>query len=216
MSRTRFSPNSSSSPAVTLNAPWKTPTSSPMRKTRSSRLHLLAQRLVQRLAVAHHRHQSAPSSSSGSAGPARPRRRRARRACAGAPARRPRRRRPRPPRPARAASRAPTSRSSSPRCTSGERSSTEYQPRHLVAEHVDVVVERLERRGTGARRRTRPPRRRSRSPPRRAPRRPPRSSTPSSTSRLAKAAIGSRSRHSSTSSLVRYSSGSAIEWPRKR
>ena len=41
---------------MTLNAPWKTPMSSPMRKTRSSRLHLLAQRLVERLAVAHHRH----------------------------------------------------------------------------------------------------------------------------------------------------------------
>ena len=37
VSRTRFSPNSSSRPAVTLNAPWKTPMSSPMRKTDSSR-----------------------------------------------------------------------------------------------------------------------------------------------------------------------------------
>ena len=36
VSRTRFSPNSSSSPAVTLKAPWNTPTSSPMRKTDSS------------------------------------------------------------------------------------------------------------------------------------------------------------------------------------
>ena len=36
VSRTRFSPNSSSSPAVTLKAPWKTPTSSPMMKTDSS------------------------------------------------------------------------------------------------------------------------------------------------------------------------------------
>ena len=36
VSRTRFSPNSSSRPAVTLNAPWKTPMSSPMRKTFSS------------------------------------------------------------------------------------------------------------------------------------------------------------------------------------
>ena len=31
VSRTRFSPNSSSSPFVTLNAPLKTPMSSPMR-----------------------------------------------------------------------------------------------------------------------------------------------------------------------------------------
>ena len=53
VSRTRFSPNSSSSPAVTLKAPWKTPMSSPMRKTRLVALHLLAQRLVERLAVAH-------------------------------------------------------------------------------------------------------------------------------------------------------------------
>ena len=37
VSRTRFSPNSSSSPCVTLNAPLKTPMSSPMMKTRSSR-----------------------------------------------------------------------------------------------------------------------------------------------------------------------------------
>ena len=37
VSRTRFSPNSSSSPSVTLKAPWKTPTSSPMTKTDSSR-----------------------------------------------------------------------------------------------------------------------------------------------------------------------------------
>jgi hypothetical protein len=37
VSRTRFSPNSSSSPAVTLNAPLKTPMSSPIRKTLSSR-----------------------------------------------------------------------------------------------------------------------------------------------------------------------------------
>ena len=36
VSRTRFSPNSSSRPAVTLKAPWKTPMSSPMRKTFSS------------------------------------------------------------------------------------------------------------------------------------------------------------------------------------
>ena len=36
VSRTRFSPNSSSRPLVTLNAPWKTPMSSPMRKTDSS------------------------------------------------------------------------------------------------------------------------------------------------------------------------------------
>ena len=37
VSRTRFSPNSSSRPAVTLKAPLKTPMSSPMRNTRSSR-----------------------------------------------------------------------------------------------------------------------------------------------------------------------------------
>ena len=36
VSRTLFSPNSWSSPWVTLNAPWKTPMSSPMRKTFSS------------------------------------------------------------------------------------------------------------------------------------------------------------------------------------
>ena len=36
VSRTRFSPNSSISPAVTLNAPWNTPMSSPIRNTRSS------------------------------------------------------------------------------------------------------------------------------------------------------------------------------------
>ena len=36
VSRTRFSPNSSSSPSLTLKAPWKTPTSSPIRKTDSS------------------------------------------------------------------------------------------------------------------------------------------------------------------------------------
>ena len=36
VSRTRFSPNSSRRPAVTLKAPWKTPMSSPMMKTRSS------------------------------------------------------------------------------------------------------------------------------------------------------------------------------------
>ena len=36
VSRTRFSPNSSSRPAVTLKAPWNTPMSSPMRKTFSS------------------------------------------------------------------------------------------------------------------------------------------------------------------------------------
>ncbi len=36
VSRTRFSPNSSSSPWVTLKAPWNTPMSSPMMKTRSS------------------------------------------------------------------------------------------------------------------------------------------------------------------------------------
>ncbi len=37
VSRTRFSPNSSSRPSVTLKAPWKTPTSSPMTNTDSSR-----------------------------------------------------------------------------------------------------------------------------------------------------------------------------------
>ena len=37
VSRTRFSPNSSSRPWVTLNAPLKTPMSSPMISTRSSR-----------------------------------------------------------------------------------------------------------------------------------------------------------------------------------
>ena len=37
VSRTRFSPNSSSRPAVTLKAPLKTPMSSPIRNTRSSR-----------------------------------------------------------------------------------------------------------------------------------------------------------------------------------
>jgi hypothetical protein len=37
VSRTRFSPNSSSSPAVTLNAPLKTPMSSPISMTDSSR-----------------------------------------------------------------------------------------------------------------------------------------------------------------------------------
>jgi hypothetical protein len=37
VSRTRASPNSSSRPAVTLYAPLKTPTSSPIRNTRSSR-----------------------------------------------------------------------------------------------------------------------------------------------------------------------------------
>ena len=37
VSRTRFSPNCSSRPWVTLNAPWKTPMSSPMMKTASSR-----------------------------------------------------------------------------------------------------------------------------------------------------------------------------------
>ena len=37
VSRTRASPNSSSRPAVTLKAPLKTPMSSPIRKTRSSR-----------------------------------------------------------------------------------------------------------------------------------------------------------------------------------
>ncbi len=36
VSRTRSSPNSSSSPFVTLKAPWKTPMSSPIRKTDSS------------------------------------------------------------------------------------------------------------------------------------------------------------------------------------
>ena len=36
VSRTRCSPNSSSSPSVTLKAPWNTPTSSPIRKTDSS------------------------------------------------------------------------------------------------------------------------------------------------------------------------------------
>ena len=38
VSRTRLSPNSSSRPCVTLNAPWKTPMSSPMMNTRSSRV----------------------------------------------------------------------------------------------------------------------------------------------------------------------------------
>ena len=37
VSRTRFSPNSSSSPAVTLKAPLNTPMSSPSSSTRSSR-----------------------------------------------------------------------------------------------------------------------------------------------------------------------------------
>jgi len=37
VSRTRFSPNFSSRPWVTLNAPWKTPMSSPTMKTDSSR-----------------------------------------------------------------------------------------------------------------------------------------------------------------------------------
>ena len=37
VSRTRFSPNSSSRPAVTLKAPLKTPMSSPMSMTLSSR-----------------------------------------------------------------------------------------------------------------------------------------------------------------------------------
>ena len=37
VSRTRFSPNSSSRPCVTLKAPLKTPMSSPMMKTFSSR-----------------------------------------------------------------------------------------------------------------------------------------------------------------------------------
>ena len=37
VSRTRFSPNSSSRPWVTLKAPLKTPMSSPMIRTRSSR-----------------------------------------------------------------------------------------------------------------------------------------------------------------------------------
>ncbi len=38
VSRTRRSPNSASSPAVTLKAPLKTPMSSPIKKTRSSRV----------------------------------------------------------------------------------------------------------------------------------------------------------------------------------
>src|SRR4051812_49027956 len=37
VSRTRFSPNRSSSPCVTLNEPWNTPMSWPIRKTVSSR-----------------------------------------------------------------------------------------------------------------------------------------------------------------------------------
>src|SRR5581483_6539119 len=44
----------------------------------------------------------------------------------------------------------------------------------------------------------------------------PASSTPSCTSRSPKTGIGSRRRQDSTSSFVRYCSGSAIEWPRKR
>ena len=40
--------------------------------------------------------------------------------------------------------------------------------------------------------------------------------TSSSIRRFPNVSIGSRLRHSSTSSFVRYSSGSAIEWPRKR
>ena len=36
VSRTRFSPNSSSIPSLTLKAPWNTPTSSPIRNTDSS------------------------------------------------------------------------------------------------------------------------------------------------------------------------------------
>ena len=39
-------------------------------------------------------------------------------------------------------------------------------------------------------------------------------STPSFTQRRAKLSIGSFSRHSSTSSRSRYTSGSAAEWPR--
>ena len=213
VSRTRFSPNSSSRPAVTLKAPWNTPTSSPMMKTRLVGLHLLAQRLVERLAVAHHRHQSAPPSSSGSSAAGSPS---ASSACAAAaPAllrvahrgvggallgqlvrqgARPRAR----------ARRGAARGSARPRSTSRARRRRRRTRRRRASRG----------RGRASRRRTSRPRPPSRWPPCRAPRRPSASSTPSSTSRLEKVAIGSRSRHSSTSSLVRYSSGSAMEWPR--
>ena len=57
VSRTRFSPKSSSSPCVTLNAPLKTPMSSPMHHHAFVALDLLAQRRVERLAVAELGHQ---------------------------------------------------------------------------------------------------------------------------------------------------------------
>ena len=57
---------------MTLKAPWNTPTSSPIRKTDSSALHLLAHGLVERLAVAHHGHQASSSCCASSAGPGAP------------------------------------------------------------------------------------------------------------------------------------------------
>ena len=64
VSRMRSWPNSSDRPSVTVNAPPKPPgmpMSSPMQKTRSSRSHLLADRLAQRLGNGHCRHGQASS-----------------------------------------------------------------------------------------------------------------------------------------------------------
>ena len=52
VSRTRLGPNSASRPAVILYEPSKTPISSPMRYTFSSRMQFGPQGLVQRLPVA--------------------------------------------------------------------------------------------------------------------------------------------------------------------
>ena len=154
-------------------------------------LHLLAQRLVERLAVAHDRHRrrssaasarhlGSPASSAVALPSTRPARARPRRG-----ARRPSARRP-------STSRAPGRR--------GRRCRRRATPAP----------------GTATGRRTPPPRRRVPGPPRRPARRAVLDQASASIRRWPKAMIGSRLRHSATCSLVRYSSGSAIEWPRNR
>ena len=158
---------------MTLNAPPNTPMSSPISITRSSRAQLLAQRRVQRLAVAHLGHQRR-----------RPRRPAARSVdllrdlavalgrAADPPSRRRLARRP-------------------PRRLGGL---DRVRAAHLVVEHVHVVVQRLrrrERRGLGERDRRVHPRDRLA---RRSARARASSITPSRSSSSPNAGIGSRSR----------------------
>ena len=208
MSRTRRSPNSSSSPSVTLNAPWKTATSSPITKTASSRRisSAIASRSASRIRMDGHLLTTAPRvspsssswmnssrSSSASAasrssrrvGPPRaPVRRSGLAAVGGAGLGEPLRPRPRAPRP-RARRRTAAARARRPRTSRAPG----RRPRRGGRRACRAAAR-------ARRRRTRPPRATRSSIRSRISSRASSASTPSSSSRSAKTSIGSFLRHS--------------------